>query len=133
VQCDGLSLLTPVRRGQFPGNWRQEAHWEFDFRNVPAGEHMETELGLTQHQCTLNVVRGTEYKYVHFTNMPPLFFDLTNDPGELTDQAGNPEYLPRVLEYAQKMLSWRMNHEDNTLSGMRVGPGGVTEVREARY
>lgn len=133
VQCDGMSLLPAVRRGQFPANWRTEAHWEFDFRDVPAGESMEQALGLTQHQCTLNVIRGKEYKYVHFTQLPPIFFDLVNDPGEFINQASNPDYLPKVLAYSQKMLSWRMNHDEQTLTHLALTDDGVVSRPSTRY
>jgi arylsulfatase A-like enzyme len=133
VQCDGLSLLTPVNTGEFPDYWRDEAHWEFDFRSVINGEAMEQKLGLTLHQCTLNVIRDENYKYVHFTNLPPLFFDLTNDPDELVNQAENPEYTSRLLHYTQKMLSWRMNHDEQTLTHMALDEDGLATRAVTRY
>jgi arylsulfatase A-like enzyme len=132
-QCDGRSLMPVLRTGNTPSNWRDAAHWEFDFRDVAEGEQMESELGLTQHQCTLNVLRDERYKYVHFTNLPPLFFDLEKDPGELHNLANDPEYLPKVLEYAQKMLSWRMNHDEQTLTHVALTEDGIVERRAERY
>lgn len=131
LPCDGRPL-TPFLHGGEPQTWRDAVHWQQDFRD-PIGRSAETTLGLTQDQCALTVLRDDDYKYVHFTALPPLFFDLRTDPNQQRNVAADPAYASKVLEYAQKMLSWRMNHEDNTLSGMRVGPGGVTEVREARY
>ena len=133
VQCDGISLLPALNSGAFPPNWRTEAHWEFDFRDVVEGEPMEQSLGVTQHQCTLNVIRSKRYKYVHFTHLPPVFFDLESDPGEFINQAANPDYLPGVLEYAQKMLSWRMNHDEQTLTHMALTNDGVMARRASRY
>ena len=132
-QCDGRSLMPVLRTGNTPSNWRDAAHWEFDFRDVAEGEQMESELGLTQHQRTLNVLRDERYKYVHFTNLPPLFFDLEKDPGELHNLANDPEYLPKVLEYAQKMLSWRMNHDEQTLTHVALTEDGIVERRAERY
>ncbi len=132
-QCDGMSLLKPIRHGKFPPNWRKEAHWEFDFRDVPAGEEMEIELGLTQHQCTLNVIRDEHFKYVHFNGLPPLFFNLENDPGEMTNLAEDPEYLPQMLSYVQKMLSWRMNHDEQTLTHLALTENGVVSRPSSRY
>ena len=124
-QCDGLSLLSIIRTGLRPENWRKAAHWEFDFRDVVSGEALEQSLGLTQNQCTLNVLRDEHYKYVHFVNLPPLFFDLKADPGEFINQARNPKYQPLVLEYAQKMLSWRMNHDEQILTNLALTEEGV--------
>jgi len=132
-QCEGASLLPLLQSGQSPAGWRDAAHWEFDFRNIPEGENMEETLGLTHHQCTLNVIRDQRYKYVHFTSLPPLFFDLERDPNEFVNQADNPDYLPLVLTYAQKMLSWRMNHDEQTLTHLALTEDGVVSRPAPRY
>jgi arylsulfatase A-like enzyme len=123
VQCDGRSLRPFLENEGAPANWRREAHWEYDFRN-PADDTVEQRLDLTLHQCAMNVVRGARYKYVHFTKLPPLFFDLERDPQEFENRAGDPDYLPLVLEYAQKMLSWRMNHDEQTLTHIALSDRG---------
>jgi arylsulfatase A-like enzyme len=133
VQCDGHSLLPFTDNAQTPSSWRDAAHWEFDFRDVVNGEPMEDTLGLTQHQCMLNVIRDEKYKYVHFTNLPPLFFDLTKDPDEFDNVAADPEYASLVLEYAQKMLSWRMNHDEQTLTHLPLTENGVVARPAPRY
>lgn len=132
-QCDGMSLLAPLRDGDFPANWRTEAHWEYDFRNITEGEPMEDHLGLTTHQCTLNVIRSETHKYVHFTNLPPLLFDLEADPGEFNNLANDPAHAQTVLHYAQKMLSWRMNHDEQTLTHLTLTEDGVQARRAPRY
>ena len=127
-QCDGFSLLPALESGRLPGGWREEAHWEYDFRNV-RDEGVEKHLGLTLHQCGLAVIRDRRYKYVHFSALPPLFFDLERDPGEFVNLAGDPGYRPLVLEYAQKMLSWKMNHADRGLTEVMLGEGGAVTRR----
>lgn len=122
VQCDGRALA-PFLDGREPARWRDAAHWEFDFRD-PADDAAEEALGLTLHQCTMNVIRDEKFKYVHFTSLPPLLFDLTRDPGETTNRAGDPDYLAVVAEYAQKMLSWRMNHDEQTLTHIALTDDG---------
>ena len=125
-QCDGRSLL-PFLEGDRPGNWRDAAHWEFDFRDI---EHAawETGLGIASDQCTLAVLRDRRYKYVHFTALPPLLFDLAADPGEFRNLATDPAHLPIVLEFAQRMLSWRMEHAEHVLSRMHITENGVIEL-----
>ncbi|NBC33989.1 MAG: sulfatase-like hydrolase/transferase, partial [Alphaproteobacteria bacterium] len=86
--CDG-EPLTPFLRGERPTAWRDAAHWEFDFRDVRTLA-AETALGLTPDQCALAVLRGERFKYVHFTALPPLFYDLAEDPEEMTDRAADP-------------------------------------------
>ena len=133
TQCDGRSLVSILRNGSTPPNWRDAAHWEFDFRSVSSGQALEKSLNLTQDQCTLNVIRDECYKYVHFTKLEPLFFDLQKDPCEFVNQAKNPDYAPLVLEYAQKMLSWRMNHDEQTLTHLSLTDNGVESRRSPRY
>lgn len=128
AQCDGRSLL-PFCRGQRPEGWRREYHAEFDLRS-PYDCEEDPPLGLELQQCTANIIRGERYKYVHFTALPPLFFDLEEDPDEFHDLAADPAYQGRVLEYTGKMLSWRMEHDDPALTDLRVTRGGI--VREPR-
>ena len=89
-------------------------------------------LGLTPDQCSANLLWDRRYKYVHFTGLPPLFFDLESDPHEFCNLADDPAYQGLVLEYAQKMLSWRMNHDERTLANTRLGPSGVVELHPPR-
>ncbi len=130
AQCDGLSLL-PFCRGEHPADWREEAHWEYDFRDVVDQKH-ERALGLASDQCTMNAIRGPRYKYVHFTALPPLFFDLQEDPSELRNLAGDPARRDLVLSYAQKLLSWRMNHDERVLANQMLTPSGVVERKGPR-
>jgi hypothetical protein len=65
--------------------------------------------------------------------LPPLFFDLEKDPGEFVNRVNDPAYLPLVLEYAQKLLSWRMNHDEQTLTHIALTPEGPVERRARLY
>jgi arylsulfatase A-like enzyme len=131
VQCDGDSLL-PFCQGATPGNWRDAAHWEFDFRDfIAPGE--DRFLGLAPDQCAMSVLRDERYKYVHFTALPPVFFDLQADPGELCNLAGDAGHQSLMLEYASRMLSWRMNHEDRVLANTRVTRDGLRVETPPRY
>ncbi len=117
--------LTPFLQGRpAPARWRREAHIEYDFRDVPGGA-VERALGLTLDQCALNVIRGERYKYVHFTGLPPLFFDLERDPGEFDSLAEDPAHAGLVLSYAQKLLSWRMEHDEHGLDRMALTSKGL--------
>ena len=126
-QCDGKSLA-PFLAGDTPAHWRREAHFEFDFRYVLETPGSEA-LGLTPDQCTLYALRGERYKYVHFTAMPALLFDLHDDPAEMVDRSGDPNFRDIMLEHAQKMLSWRMSHDERLLTNVRLTPSGVVEHR----
>lgn len=124
-QCDGVSVL-PFCRGGRPADWRTEVHWEYDFRDV-GDARVERALGLSLDQCTLNVIRDERYKYVHFTALPPLFFDRRADPGETRNLALDADHAPDMADYVGKMLSWRMQNDERTLTALKVTTGGVIE------
>ena len=132
LQCDGRPLAPFLEGSGTPSNWRTEAHWEFDFRD-PTDAAVEVKLGLTLHQCTMNVIRDSAYKYVHFTKLPPLLFDLRKDPDEFVNCANDPDYLPVMLHYAQKLLSWRMNHDEHALTHIALTHEGPVERPAPRY
>jgi len=132
LQCDGRSLGTFLAGEGAPETWREEAHWEYDFRDA-GDDDAERTFGLTMHQCALNVVRGPRYKYVHFAKLPPLFFDLAADPGETRNLAADPAYAPLVLAYAQKLISWRMTHDEQTLTHLALTDDGPISRPSPRY
>jgi arylsulfatase A-like enzyme len=121
--CDGRSLLELLHGGA-PQNWRDAVFFEHDFRTVKA-QKAETALGLASDECNYAVVRDKCYKYVHFAALPPLLFDLAEDPHETNNLAGHPEMAATVLRYAQKMLSWRLTHAERTLTNMQLTADGV--------
>jgi arylsulfatase A-like enzyme len=122
-QCDGRSLL-PFCHGVPPADWRQEVHYEFDFRDIFYSQP-ESVLGVDMDTASLAVIQDREFKYVHFAALPPLLFDLDEDPGQFVNRAGDPAYAGIVRDYAQKMLSWRLTHADRTLTHFRATPAGL--------
>ena len=62
-------------------------------------------------------MRDREFKYVHFADeeMPPILFDLRTDPDELENVSGRADYTSIELRYCQKLLRWRMYHEDQRM------------------
>lgn len=128
-QCQGRSLL-PFLHGVTPARWRTEAHFEFDFRDV-LEERYETALTLDSVECSLVVLRGPRYKYVHFACLPPLLFDLESDPNELVNVANDPAMQPVVLQCLQRLMSWRMTHSDERLSSCAASEKHGTVKRRA--
>lgn len=116
--------LAPWISGVTPDRWRRAAFWEFDFRN-PVTERYEKALGLSPDECTLNVIRDRDFKYVHFTALPPLLFDLRKDPGELVNLADDPAYTRILADYTRRLLSHRMLHAERTMTNAMLSPKGV--------
>ena len=130
-QCDGASMLPATETGALPDNWRTAAHWEYDFSHGPAAKA----LGLSPTECKLNVVRGESFKYVQFPNMdalPPIYFDLGEDPNETADRAEDPHYRQAVLQAAQGLVSWRMANDERGLASTLVTTGGYAEYAAAQ-
>jgi len=125
--CDGSSVLRFVRGGT-PSDWRTEVHYEFDFRDIFYSQP-ETALGLHMDDCSLAVIQDMRYKYVYFSALPPLLFDLTNDPGQFVNRAGDPAMAPVVRDYSQKMLTWRMRFAERALTHYRATPQGL-DIRQ---
>ncbi len=124
---DGRSLMDFVRGGR-PDRWRTELHYEYDFRDIHYSRP-EAELGLGMEEASLCVVQDANYKYVHFAALPPLFFDLRADPDQFRNLAADPSHAALVRDYAQRALSWRLQHADRTLTHYRSTPTGL-EHRE---
>ncbi len=124
---DGRSVL-PFCHGRPPADWRTHIQYEYDFRDVFYSKP-EGPLGLAMDDCSLAVIQDERGKYVHFAALPPLFFDLDDDPGQFVNRAADPAYAGRVRDYAQAMLTWRLRYAERTLTHYRATPAGL-EVRE---
>ena len=62
-------------------------------------------------------------------NAPMRDFD---PPDQRRNLAADPAHAATVLDYAQKMLSWRMAHDDRTLANMCATADGLIEWRGPR-
>jgi arylsulfatase A-like enzyme len=121
TQCDGFPL-TPFLRGERPDQWRDAAHYEWDWRDVfiERGEHPWPWDRRLERQ-NLAVSRSRDRAFVHFGDGSWLCFDLAADPTwqtEITDPA-------TVLAEATQMLTWRSRHLDRTMTGMLLQDGGI--------
>ncbi len=129
-QCAGRSLM-PFLTGQTPDKWRSEVHWEVDFRLMDVVEGYDPPdkvLGIDRDDCMFSSIQDKQYKYVHFAGLPSLFFDLRSDPDEQLNLVGHPDYSERVLEYAQKMLTWRMKNDEQMMTHLVVSLDGVVNL-----
>jgi arylsulfatase A-like enzyme len=121
---DGHSLV-PFLDGSRPAKWRDAAHWEFDFRSIANGT-AETKAGIGSRQCSLAVIRDERFKYVHFAGgLPPVLFNLADDPDETVNLAGNPAYRFARVEMAERLLTWRAEHLDESLSLSELTEDGL--------
>lgn len=111
---DGRSLL-PFCRGERPAGWRDATHWSFDFRHLAPGS-APTPLALDSNRLSLHVMRTVTFKYVQFAGLPPILFDLVNNPDERIDRAGDAAAAHLRIEGLERLLTLRLTHEDDTLT-----------------
>jgi arylsulfatase A-like enzyme len=121
LQCDGRSLA-PFLTGEAPAEWRDAAHWEFDWSPlvIPLGDfRWPRDRQLATY--ALAVRRDDTHAYVQFADGTWLCFDLVADPTWRTVESRNDV----ILDKARAMLQWRMNHARRDLSHMVMTNGGV--------
>ena len=124
--CDGRSL-TPFLRGETPTDWREETHFAYDFRDLP-GRTAETALGLPSDACHFRAIRGERWKYVAFPSLPPLLYDLSNDPSESTNLAEDPQYADVLKACAERLGAFEPDPPSVDLSDWFQPYGG--EMRQ---
>ncbi len=115
--------LVPFLEGRTPDRWRKAAHYEWDFRQI-AGADPTLADRFAIDQMNLCVLRGERFKYVHCAAMPPLLFDLKDDPGETINLAEDPDFTTIRLICAEEMLTWRATHLDRTLTRIELSADG---------
>lgn len=121
LQCDGVPL-TPFLRGEQPAEWRDAAHYEWDWRDVFISDTPhEWPWDRRLERQNLAALRNSTHAYVQFGSGDWLCFDLAADPTwrtHVTDPAV-------VLPLAQQMLVWRQVHLDRQMTGMLLREGGI--------
>jgi len=124
-QADGWSLAPFLRGEPPPTHWRSEAHFEWDFSN-PRTRAAERYFGIPSSHCWLAAARSPSKKFVQFAAsadvLPPLLFDLDDDPMQVSDRAADPAAMGDLYDAAQAMLQWRMRYDDPTLSTSILDP-----------
>jgi arylsulfatase A-like enzyme len=125
LQADGFPLQpfldgSGTGPGGRPAHWREEAHWSWNFSN-PVTFQAERLFDLPMAHCALDVVRSDTQKYVQFaadpTVLPPLLFDLREDPHQLHDLVGAGSAPEAGWDAVQRLYRWRMHTDERLLSG----------------
>lgn len=106
---EGRSLL-PVLEGRQAAPWREYAVSEYDYATRDA----RLELGLSQADARMFMVRDARWKYLHFEGFRPMLFDLARDPNELIDLGGHAEHAHIRQRMRDGLLSWALRHHSRT-------------------
>ena len=76
-------------------------------------------------QRNLSAIRTKEWKYVHFPSLPPLLFNILEDPYETNNLANKKDYLEIQNNLLSKLLSHRMLHQERQLSNAMLSKSGM--------
>ena len=125
IGFDGRSLL-PYLDDQLPDNWRDYVFAELDLGDPEQPTSYQEHLGFSMNQANLAILRERRMKYVHVNGgLPPLLFDMIEDPGETQNLADDPAYASELFRLAGRMLDHRMTHADHRLSRFKLTDRGV--------
>ena len=124
VGIDGFSLK-PFLEGKTPDKWRKAVHLELDFGEPDSETEWQKSTGASTQDSNLAIWREKRFKLIHFNGgLPPLLFDLENDPGELKNLADDPKHDSTLLRLTRSLLNHRMGNADRTLAGVRITSEG---------
>ena len=125
---NGRSLM-PFLDGQTPEAWRDYMFAELDLGDPERPTCYQKHLDLPMSRCNLAILREERWKYVHVNGgLPPLLFDMIDDPEEKRNLAGDPAFAPELLRLARRMLDHRMTYADHRLSRLKLTKRGVVEA-----
>jgi arylsulfatase A-like enzyme len=110
--------------------------WPLQWARNPARRLAENRWGLPAAHCVLTVLRTEGVKYVQFAAdpglLPPLLFDLGDDPGELHDLARDPQRTDDCYRAARSLLQWRMREDDRELANsLLTRDHGLVNTRDS--
>ena len=123
--CDGRSLI-PFLTGSVPENWRDAVHFAYDFRDLQKNT-AEAALSLPSSACHFNAIRGERWKYIEFPELPPLLYDLTNDPEETMNLAADASYSAVIEEQSLRLKKYRRTPSGRDLSEWFQPYGGTLQ------
>jgi arylsulfatase A-like enzyme len=103
----GASLKPIVESGATPDGWRKDFY----------GEHFNPRYSMSWHG-----VRGQRYKYARYTDQQPAYeflHDLKNDPDELVNLVGDPEYGAQLKRLRGRTDALRKSYAEVFNGGVR--------------
>lgn len=85
---EGQSLVAHLHGRPSPG-WRQHVRYDMSWDDQLRAR-VRSAIGGTVVGRRFSAIRTAEHRLVTFPELPPLLFDLTEDPGETTDRSADP-------------------------------------------
>lgn len=108
--------LSPILHGK-TDSWREFAISEFDY----ATRYARMQLDVDEKDARLVMICDKRWKYVWCEKFRPMLFDLDNDPQELNDLGGYPDYQHIRETMRERLLEWATQHHTRiTLSPEQI-------------
>ncbi len=107
---EGTSLL-PLVHGVPEAKGRARVYCEntFAFR-----DNVRLPIGASVDHCNMVMVRDHRWKYVYVDGLPPLLYDLQNDPQEFHDLGSIPAYASVREDMQKHLLAWLISRKHVT-------------------
>ncbi|WP_264214414.1 sulfatase-like hydrolase/transferase [Leisingera thetidis] len=112
IECAGKEVpdhivegrsLCPLLHGEAPGDWREVVISEMDYSTT----QMAKSLSMPHKDARLFMVFDGRWKLVHAEGgLPPLLFDLHDDPDELKDLGRDPAYESERRRMYDHLHAW---------------------------
>lgn len=102
ADMQGKSLV-PLLKGESPKDWRESIYYHY--YEYPSVHMVPRHYGVRNHQFKL-------MRFYQFDEWE--FYDLENDPDELTNQYSNPEYANQIAQMKQELERLRELYQDNS-------------------
>ena len=120
----GQSLLANIKNSanKFPS--KEFVIFDWDFRQNHHSSFVQDKK-LAPEECNLSVIRTKEWKYVHFPSLPPLLFNMLEDPNEINNLANKKNYFEIQNNLLSKLLSHRMIYLERQLSNSIISKNGI--------
>ncbi len=100
---EGESLI-PVVEGARNTTLRNAVFSELDYAFIET----RAALNLDPHRAMGRMVRTSDWKYIHYDDLPPQLFDLNADPNELNDLGTELGYVGSREEMARLLMDWSL-------------------------
>jgi len=103
--------LRPFITGEPPKVWRDFAVSEYDYSATPEADLLE----VTPKQARLFMLVDHDWKCVFADGgFRPMLFNLKDDPDELVDLGGNPDYEPVIETFQHRLSEWARRPSQRT-------------------
>lgn len=102
-RVEGNSLLPLLRSSAPAQTWREYAISEIDYSDRGA----RYVLGIKPYESRATMVCDSRWKYIYYQGFPHQLFDLEQDPDELNDVGGDPDFVSVTRRMQDALFEWQ--------------------------